>query len=90
MTAGKTVTGSLSKHSNIPWAFLGFFIEQKGLALIQYSRNVSDPRKKKNPPMENKNIVLHVSKNNVNITILDTLNLTFVLLTSDVQVPSHP
>lgn len=34
--------------------------------------------------MENKNTVLHVSKNNVNITILDTLNMTFVLFTSDV------
>lgn len=30
------------------------------------------------------------SENNVNITILDTLNLTFVLFNSDVQVPSHP
>lgn len=48
------------------------------------------PLKEGKKKKRKKNTVLHVSENNINATILDTLTLTFVLFNSDVQLPSHP
>lgn len=88
MTTGKSlsrVTGSLLTPTHFRF-FLDFFLSKR-FGFDTIFKKCARPKEKS--CLKEKNIVLHVSKNNINITILDTLNLTFVLFTSDVQVPSH-